>query len=295
MENKPDFTIDFIGIGAAKAASSWIYTCLAEHPEVCVTEPKEINFFTLGNDTRGIKWYKKHFVHCNDEEICGEFSPKYLADEHAAEKIAATFPDAKIIVCLRNPIERFASGIYYRAATGREHELDSREFISNGKHIELERGLYYTQLKRFFDYFPKEQILVLIYDDIEKDPALFMQNVYSFLGVDNTFTPQSVSQRKNITSGKRMRFPFVHKTLQRLDRAVVKGALSPIIVPFLKTLGVHKAARYIKKMNTRPEEKLRPAKEKELYEETLTFLKKYYEDDMTQLESLIGRDLSAWR
>ncbi len=288
------FTADFVGIGAAKAASSWIYQCLKEHPDICASEPKETNFFILGNDKQGIEWYKRHFDHCTGEKVRGEFSPKYLAEDDAAEKIHAYFPNAKIIVCLRDPIERFASAAYYRAATGREDALDTRKMIAQENNVELERGLYYKHLKRFYGLFPAENILVMIYKDIKKDPVAFMQEVYRFLDVDDTFVPPSAHTRKNITSPKRVRLPWFHKVTRGLHQRIVKGPFKKF-VPTLKRVGLHKLANVIRKINTRPEERIDPIKDKELYAETRQYLNEFYRKDIQALEKLTGKGLSSWR
>ncbi|MFX0073102.1 MAG: sulfotransferase domain-containing protein, partial [Candidatus Hermodarchaeota archaeon] len=108
------FAPDFIGIGAMKAASEWILSCLDEHPEICVTSYKEINFFNKPyNYEKGLKYYYKFFSHCPKDKIKGEFTPSYMLSPMSADLIYKTFPQVKLIVCLRNPAERAYSDYRY--------------------------------------------------------------------------------------------------------------------------------------------------------------------------------------
>ncbi len=104
MQNK-DFKIDFIGIGTGRSASTWIYECLREHSQICMSQPKETRFFNR-NYEKGLKWYYKRFQNCSSFSIKGEYSPGYLVSLETPLLIKKHFPDAKLILCLRNPTER---------------------------------------------------------------------------------------------------------------------------------------------------------------------------------------------
>ena len=111
-----DFNIDFIGIGTSKAGTTWVSEMLDAHPGICMSEPKEVNYFNEQNNYsiniknynygKGFNWYKKHFLHWRTGQIIGEFTPKYLADLKAPLRIKNAFPDVKLIVCLRDPVDR---------------------------------------------------------------------------------------------------------------------------------------------------------------------------------------------
>ncbi len=110
--------IDFIGIGAAKAASTWIFTCLNEHPEICSDSRKETNFFSrYYNYKKGIKYYYSLFSHCSEDKIKGEFSPTYISSPQAPYLIYKHFPEVKLIACLRNPVDRAYSEYNFRVRT----------------------------------------------------------------------------------------------------------------------------------------------------------------------------------
>ena len=98
-------SIDFVGIGAQKAGSSWVAEKLRLHPEICLSEPKELNFFNEKHpyarpdkdnyQSEGISTYLSYFQHCLSQNIRGEFSPNYLWDPRAPERIYQHFPNSK--------------------------------------------------------------------------------------------------------------------------------------------------------------------------------------------------------
>jgi hypothetical protein len=104
---------DFIGIGAMKAATYWIYHCLDAHPEICMSSRKELHFFEKpANYRMGIGWYTSHFSHCSEGKVLGEITPAYLSSPDAPVLIHRHYPRVKIFACLRNPVERAYS--HYR-------------------------------------------------------------------------------------------------------------------------------------------------------------------------------------
>ena len=116
MFKKKDLNVDFIGIGAERSGTTWVSNCLNDHPEICFSKQKEIFFFNkldrhflkLENlrYKRGINWYKGFFNHCAPGAIKGEFTPTYLFCPYAPRRIKSYFPNVKIVVCLRDPVER---------------------------------------------------------------------------------------------------------------------------------------------------------------------------------------------
>ena len=103
----------FLGIGAQKSATSWISKCLNEHPDICVALSKETHFFS--DDKRfsqGIEHYKLYFTNCCNKNIHkGEYSTTYLFSKFAPQRICNMYPDVKLIVSLRNPVDRAISHI----------------------------------------------------------------------------------------------------------------------------------------------------------------------------------------
>ena len=271
--------VDFIGIGAPKCATSWIAECLVEHPEVCIPQ-KELHFFEK-NYSKGIVWYLDYFKDCKNK-VKGEFTPQYLSFEKAPERIKKYFPDVRLIVCLRNPIERAYSSYWHKR---NKFGIDSsfEKVIEEMPEIK-ERSMYYKQLRNYLRYFKKRQILILIYEDIEEDPAAFIKKVYRFLDIDKNVIPPSLNKRVNIT--RRYKIAGVHKTLVSLHSSIRSNKTTSGVI---KKLGIYKAGKFIQKVNTKARNYPK------MNTGTREKLRKEYRDEIVGLEKLIGRDLSFWK
>lgn len=198
MDNS--FKIDFIGIGTAKSGTNWLFYALGQHPQICLSEPKEIRYFNHQdhqkfltktgdsnlvnkNHTKPFSWYKRHFRHCPEKTIKGEFSPFYLFDEKAPILIKQVFPNVKLFVTLRNPIDR-AYSLFWSIAAYRRIEHRTFEEAIKGNKIYIEHGLYYKYLSRYLQYFSKDQIMVVIFDDVLNQPGEVLKKAFKFLGAD---------------------------------------------------------------------------------------------------------------
>ena len=211
-----NFKVDFIGIGAQRAASSWIYKCLSEHPQLCGSQPKE-TFYFAKNYNRGLAWYEDRFKHCASEKIKGEYSVLYLSDLEAPVRIKKHNPNVKLIACLRNPIERAWSHYHFKLSN-REPIASFKDGLERYPEIR-ERGFYHEYLSNYLKYFSREQVLILVYEDIAGDPAKFIRNIYEFLDVDINFIPAGVKARINT---REARASNLNKKIIRLKR-VNKG------------------------------------------------------------------------
>lgn len=195
--------IDFIGLGAQKSGTSWAYACLYEHPEICAPI-KEIHFFSRPRFAKGKEWYEDHFNRCTDGKLKGEFSTSYLYSAETPARIKDYYPQAKLIAILRNPVDRAYSQYRNSIKSGEIPETVSFERFKADEKSVLEQGFYAEQLKRYFDLFPKEQLLVLIYEDIRKDPEAFMRGIYQFLGVNDSFKASMLQSEINIARTPRL-------------------------------------------------------------------------------------------
>ena len=303
---KDDFKVDFIGIGAPKSATTWIYRCLLEHPEICGPYQKELNYFCTKNfpfkkvlgkndayysSNDGIEHYKKYFSHCKKNLIKGEFSVYYIDDSGAAKLIKRHFPNIKIIVCFRNPVER-AYSLYWYAKEYLLTEKSSsfKEAIMDNYGAYIDSGMYYKHLKVYYDLFPRENIKVLFIDDLKKNPIKFMRGIYSFLKVDKYFIASSVTRKENLA--KKTRYKLVRKILENI--AIISIFLKKqklyFIVDFLRKLKLENLIFYILyKLNTssfkKPKIDLKTEKK----------LRDIFRQDIEKLEELLNKDLSAWK
>ncbi|WP_139559755.1 sulfotransferase domain-containing protein [Methylotetracoccus oryzae] len=187
----------FIGIGAQKCASSWIYRILEDHPEVCLSERKELDFFSYHYDN-GYQWYERHFACGSVAKAVGEISPSYFHDYDAPARAKEYDPRLKVIVSLRDPIERALShhkhlvrlGFY----TGPDFSFEAG-LAQNPSYVE--QGLYAKHLSRWLSEFPPEQLLILYMDDIRADADAVVRQVYRFLGIAEDHRPAALHVKAN--------------------------------------------------------------------------------------------------
>lgn len=291
----------FIGIGAAKAGTTWLAGCLRRHPEIFMPLRKEVNAFhyrEFGPST--LRAYEKHFVQCASNRVAGEFSTLYLHSGAAPGRIAEHIPYAKLIVSLRNPIEQVWSHYWHLRRQsfhlGRlERTVGFEEALERYPHLLVEPALYHKHITRWLDHFPREQLLVLWFDDIATRPGLVLSELYSFLGVSDgygaatpTTTPgtrerRGVSPRSDL--GERLYRPL-YAGLVRYFYNPMKRCLGPRAAGNLKELVG--ARGLLEWLFFRPGYPPMTDRQRELTSEL-------FRDDTRRLGNLLGRQLTAWR
>lgn len=189
--------IDYLIIGAQKSGTTSLYEYLTAHLLIDSAKKKEVHFFNL-NYKKGEKWYHQFFP-WHKAHLQGEGSPYYLFDDSVATKVKAYNPKIKLIVILRDPIERAFS--HYRMnvklgvedlsfvdALNAEEERTKENDALNASNPKLlysykQRGLYYEQINHWLKHFPKEQLMILKYEAFFKNPWSEVQQVYRFLNL----------------------------------------------------------------------------------------------------------------
>jgi hypothetical protein len=171
---------NFLYVGPDKAGSSWLHEVLLKHPDVYLTPAKDLYFFDRYY-ARGSQWYAAQFREARDEPIVGEVCQDYLFHPEAAARIRATLGPVRIMVCLRDPVERAWSSYLYM----RKHGIGPDTFAEalRTRPELLEHGRYATGLGRFLELFPRELVHVALFDDLVADPQVFFDGVTDFLGV----------------------------------------------------------------------------------------------------------------
>lgn len=270
--------IDFIGIGAQRTSTSWVYACLYEHPDICAPI-KEIHFFSRPRFENGKEWYEAHFARCDAGKVKGEFSTSYLYTEGTAEKIHAMYPHAKIIAIVRNPIDRARSQYGNSVKAGEIPESMSFEEFYKTERSVLEQGLYAQQLKRYVALFPTSQILVCVYED-NKNPEAFIQHIYEFLGVRTDFVPSMLHDVINVT-----RVPKsigLERGMHRFAEFLRRSGFDRL-VHLVRQSGIPDVVR---SCNTKPQKREVPTYDRDA-------LVRYFKDDVAELSTILGRDLST--
>jgi hypothetical protein len=200
---------NFLVIGSQKAGTTSLYNILKEHPQVFMAEKKEVNFFFLDSEFRkGIEHYQKFFSDISPGKIaCGEASPGYICHPLAPARIKEYLPNVKLILTVRNPIERAYSQYWDNRMTLSEpHEFaQTLDFALNdtyepGKPGYFSRGTYMQYIQRYLKLFSPDQLLVLLFDDLRQDPSKFYRMCFEFLGVDSDFRPPDMDRAFNPSS-----------------------------------------------------------------------------------------------
>lgn len=275
--------VAFIGLGAQKAATSWLHQCLLEHPQLCLPKGKEVHFFS-SQWNRGINWYEAQFSLCGADVLKGEISTSYLAHPEAPRRIQATCPDAKLFAILRNPVDRAISHIRHQKSMGRlPQDATVAEALRRYPEI-VENGRYAAHLERFFRHVPREQLLLIWYDAIQADPLREVRRVYRFVGVDERFVPPSVKRAVNTSQSRSS--PFFQRARKAYFR-LRKNEAGSMLIRAGKALGL--SGRTVERFlhHTAPSEP-RPVIDR-------GELARCFTDDIQALECMTGRDLRAWR
>jgi hypothetical protein len=216
---------DFIVIGAMKSGTTSLYHYLAGHPQIYMASVKELDFFVeSGNWHRGLDWYARRFEAADDGATAGEASTAY--SKHPVvpgvpERIAGVVPGCKLIYVLRHPIDRIRSHYEHRVAIGSERAPLSEAVIREPIYTVCSR--YSTQIERYLDVFPREQLHVLTAEGLRNDRAATMRRVFGFLGVDPNVTPPTIEREYYRTDG-RARYPPAAARLRSAIKQHVPGA-----------------------------------------------------------------------
>jgi len=296
---------DFLIIGAPKSGTTSVYHYLQQHPQVFMTPLKEPHFFLfdgpeaprMNGPFDAIRrkemidsWdaYQSLLDNAGAGAICGEASIRYLYSQQACDAIHRRLPGAKLIVILRNPVDRAFSSYQRDRRHGTEpcptfeqslEEGEKRErdgwFI--GSHQSL--GFYSRHLEAYFRTFGREQVRVYLQDDLRQDAGALLRDIFGFLGVDTAFEPD-LTVKYNITGT--IKNPFWR--LLWMHTRALRAQLLPYMP--LRWRGRFFDLIASKPVQERHTEAMSPA--------TRVRLIQVYRNAILALQELIGRDLSHW-
>lgn len=182
--------------GCQKSASTWIYQCMKEHPDVFVPEKDANHYFTI-NYYRGIDWYHSLYNKATIEKAIVDPTPSYLRDLLAPRRIFEYNPKAKFIISLRNPTERAFSHYWHEKKKNKiNFEFSEAINYSGVGNYDIYNdwiltGFYFEWIQNFLQYFHKDQFLFLIFDDLKRKPQEYIKTIYNFLEVESNFMPKS--------------------------------------------------------------------------------------------------------
>ncbi len=269
---------DFIIIGGMKCGTTSLYHYLSLHPEVGMSDIKEVDYFIAENNyDKGVSWYESRFK--GTANIFGEASPNYSKAHFfkgVPGRIHDLLPDMRLIYLVRDPIERIISHYTHNIAEGREQRSINEALADlNDNHYAM-CSRYFWQLEHYLQYYPREQILVLKSSDLRINRKKTLQRVFRFLRVDDSFYTPDFEHQKHATGKKRKK----GKTARRILESPVIKTLKGFIPDALKD-PVKKATRpEVKKPNIKPHLKKK--------------LQNYFSSDIQELAALTGENFSEW-
>ncbi len=185
------FHMDFMGIGAMRCGTTWLYETLKKHPDIHLPV-KEAHFFDNNDnfDTNDnvmpvqFEKYQSLFLNPLNNQITGEITPKYIFHEASALRISKILPDLKLILILRNPVARAISQFRFAWQNGNTKSKGIFCMKELEKKLEiLTRGLYYNQIKTYHEVFPRSQLKIILFEDLVTRTEKILYDLYSFLGL----------------------------------------------------------------------------------------------------------------
>jgi hypothetical protein len=292
---------NLLGIGAAKAGTTWLAGLMAAHPQVYMPAQKELNALHYEDLDQRLGEYMAYFDRAAGEPIRCDFSVRYLASPRAAGAAARLTPDAKLLLIVRNPIDQIQSH-YWHLRRQNFHQAapvtpapDLFEALERFPELLLEPALYGKHIERWLRLFPEAQLLVLDHEELKGDLDGTMARVCDFIGVDRMAFSEvateisaqdgraGVQPRNRLAAGV---FPTVYTGIARGPYAWAK-----------RVLGVRGAEALKRRLRLREMAEgafFRPGYPK-LDEDGRRRLHAKVAEDSGRLAAILGRDLSAWR
>lgn len=229
----------FLVIGAQRCGTTSLFHYLTQHPKLALPDQKEVHYFDR-HYSRGASWYRSFFPESVSGLLSGEASPNYLLSPHAPARIKKDAPAVRLIVLLRDPIERAYSHYQGKRIMGVE-PLDSFEEALDSEHERtaaeaarvlrdphyyspahrnftyVARSLYYQQIVRWLPLFDREQFLFIKSENLFRAPEAVVASVHSFLGIDH-IPPSDLSPRGVGRLGTGTYPPIAPKIRERLRK-----------------------------------------------------------------------------
>jgi hypothetical protein len=265
----------FVGIGALKAGTTYLDGLLRGHPSLCLPRGlKEVDYFSR-HYLRGSEWYRAQFDGCSGR-LHGEISPRYLIDPEVPVRIANANPDARLILVVRDPVQRaYSQYLHVVRTTAYSGGFDEYLAANPGT---VERGRYFRHAQRYLQSFDPSQLHIVVFDDLVGRPAETARALFEFLGVDAGYVPAGLTQAAN-ASWQPSR-PRTYALAKRLSGRLHDGGHGRVV----GVIGRSPAARWL---SGRP----LPVAAGRMSEDTALSLRDEYSADVHSLSVLLGRDL----
>ncbi|ATX80279.1 Sulfotransferase domain-containing protein [Mariprofundus aestuarium] len=286
---------NFMIIGAAKSGTTSLHHYLTQHPQIFLPMEKELQFFT-DNElyNKGKEFYlNSYFSGAESYSAIGEATPFYLhRPEIVIPRLKHFFPaeSLKFIVLLRDPVKRAWSHYLHMVRLGLEPLSFEQALEAESERLSQQPmswysyfsdGLYYRQLEKWFNQFPKEHFLIITQDQLAENVTQTLEDVFMFLDVESHISIADTTMKNEAGEAK-------SKLLMRflMGRPFGMPAIKRVLpIKFRRRVGMK-----LRQMNTRPVSSVM-----EMNAETYDLLRKEYDQDIASLERLLNRSFASWR
>lgn len=270
---------DFIGVGPPRTGTTWLHEVLTGHVGL-PKDRKETNFFWRRYDM-GLEWYLDYFRDCPADTPMGEFSPMYFVWDPVRERIARDIPGVKIICSFRDPVARTHSHwrLMVRNAWTRQGVVDAID-----KHPELYASSRYGyNYEKWLRTFGRDNVLAVFQEDLERDPQAFLDSACNFIGIKSVRVAHS---------------PVAKTRVHPIETAPRNRMLARHARNLIRWLNYHRYHRAALAFRNSPlwhfcVERGEPFAPVTKSDEIA--LRERFRADVEHLESLTGRDLTAWK
>lgn len=287
--NKPTF----LGVGTQKGGTTSMYSILKRHPQIFLPNTKEIHFFDKNYDENSDIYYSFFKEAKTEHKAIGEITPNYMYDPNVPERIYKNLgQDIKLIFILRNPADRAFSNYKMNIERNNETNTFKQAIEKDLKKIKnnedyrvvfhyIKRGFYAEQIKRFYKYFDKENMLFLLFEeDTIKNREKSFEKIYEFIGVDKLNIPVNIKITPNVRhkSKKADKILNTAHPINQLAKKIISNKNLRTNIKYFFT-----------KLNQKP-----TADKSELIEMRPYLINEIYKESILELQDLIDRKLDNW-
>lgn len=266
--------------GVGRAGSTFLYSCLKQHPEIYLSTIKELRYFS-SNYELGQNWYLKNFKSKSNFLTVGEASTEYMYSQKATKRMYDFNPDFKFIFMLRNPVDRAFSN-YTREIQVWGESRTFEEILESSERYTWP-GKYYTHMSRYLKHFPKKNLKFVVFEKFIKNINKYLKDICTFLNVNPNFKFNSSAFNRNPS-----KMP-ISLPLQKFNRKLYYFNPKEHILKQVLRIGCGVSVNYINHIYFKLREF--PKIEKT----TKNYLKEYFQDEILDLEKLIEQDLTIWK
>lgn len=270
---------NFLFIGPDKSGSTWLYEALKHHRQVFLPGVKELFFFDQFYD-RGWSWYSSYFRNAGEQHrVVGEICHDYLFSPLACQRIAHDLPNVKLMVCLREPVQRAFSEYLYRFKVG-DLACEFETALEEADEL-IDHGRYAKYLNHYLRVFRREQILVAVFDDLAANPQQFFDTLCDFLGIPRA--ELSGSSKERILPAAKPRFRrmarFAREVSWKLRRLGFPGVVGKI-----------KGSSLLQRFLYSP---YRSEEKPQMSPATREYLRSIFSPEVQRLDALLGTNFAA--